>query len=117
MGSKIKVVVNTDWGGFGLSDKAIARYCELKGLSHEVREGGWGTLFHKVGDDDHWSPHELERHDPVLVQVVEELGEDASGRCSMLEVEEVDGDRYFIVEYDGVETVYTPINAPWIEAK
>lgn len=44
------------------------------------------------------------RHDPALVQVVEELGEEASGRYSKLEIEEIDDDdKYVIDEYDGLE--------------
>lgn len=48
------------------------------------------------------------RHDPILVQVVEELGDKASGEYARLRIYETDSDRYRIDEYDGAETVVTP---------
>ena len=50
--------------------------------------------------------HEIERNDPVLVQVVEELGEKSSGRHAELKVVEIPDDvKWKIEEYDGVEWV------------
>ncbi len=47
-----------------------------------------------------------ERHDPLLVQVVEELGDKASGKCAKLRVVEIpDGTDYEISEYDGNEHI------------
>jgi len=48
------------------------------------------------------------RHDPILVQVVEELGDEASGEYARLRIYETDSDRYRIDEYDGAESVITP---------
>lgn len=46
------------------------------------------------------------RTDPQLIQVIEELGEAASGDCAKLEVIEIpDGISYEIAEYDGMECV------------
>jgi len=48
----------------------------------------------------------MKRDDPVLVQVVEELGDAASGRHAKLKVVEVpDGIDYEIDEYDGIERI------------
>jgi hypothetical protein len=49
---------------------------------------------------------ELERDDPALVQMVEELGDKANGDCADLTVVEVpDGIQWDIHEYDGMEHV------------
>lgn len=91
----IKVVYNACHGGFGLSKKAL-------------------TL---LGLDDEWSARELKRHDPDLVYVVETLGsEAASGKYADLQIEVVE-DLYWIDEYDGAETVWTPDTIPWVNAK
>jgi hypothetical protein len=83
-----KVVINSCYGGFGLSDKAKMRLKEL-GLEFD-----WEC--------------DIPRHHPLLVQVVEELGEKASGTYSKLEVVEIDSNMYRITEYDGFEGVKTP---------
>jgi hypothetical protein len=47
-----------------------------------------------------------DRADPKLIQVVEELGEEASGACAKLKIVEIpDGIDYEIDEYDGLESV------------
>ena len=52
------------------------------------------------------SLHEIERNDPVLVQVVEELGDKANGNYAELKVVEIPDDvEYFIEEYDGLEHI------------
>ena len=93
-----KIVYNACYGGFGLSDKAINRYWELKG------EKG----------PEYWYTGDLERDDPILVQVVEELGEEANGMFAALQIEELEvGTRYRIDEYDGYESVETESDYSW----
>jgi hypothetical protein len=86
-----KVVYNACYGGFGLSNAAIARGREVSG-------------------DPLWERSaEAHRSDPVLVQVVAEMGVSANGRFAMLKTEDVaPGTRYRIIEYDGKEWVETP---------
>lgn len=106
-----KVVVNACYGGFGLSHDAIMRYSELAGLNLvRVRDGYLITdayYIDGVRDDDHlWYCHDLERTDPYLVQVVEELGELADGEFASLRIADVpDGVSWYIDDYDGIETV------------
>lgn len=46
------------------------------------------------------------REDPLLIQVIEELWEEASGRCGSLEIVEIPDDvEYTIEEYDGLEHI------------
>lgn len=57
---------------------------------------------------------DFERHDPALVQVVEELGAEANGRYANLAIYELpDGARYRIDEYDGSESVMEPDDYEW----
>ena len=106
-----KIVINSDYGGFGLSDAAMERYGELKGLSF-VRQGSaniWsGADFYVdvVSDETYFSSREIERDDKALVQVVEELGEDVNGFAAKLKVVEIPDDvDWQIDEYDGSEWV------------
>ena len=95
-----KIVYNGSYGGFGLSDKAVARYWELKGLPVH----------------DAFTRYDLEddRADPILVQVVEELGEEANGLYANLVIIDLPkGTLYRIDEYDGMESVMTQDDYDW----
>lgn len=92
-----KIVYNGCYGGFGLSDEAKARYAELTGC------------------DPDFYDRDLSRHDATLVQVVEELGDAASGFCGQLMIEEIEGSMYRIDEYDGYESVETPDAIDWVQ--
>lgn len=49
---------------------------------------------------------DVERHDPRVIQVIEEMGDKASGACADLKVVEIpDGTDYEISEYDGNEHI------------
>jgi len=60
-----------------------------------------------------WHYNDVDRHDPVLVQVVEELGDKANANYAKLRIDEVDG-HYRIDEYDGNEKVMTSGSYDWI---
>jgi hypothetical protein len=93
----MKVVINTCYGGFNLSNEARERYVELSGSR-----------------PDHW--YDMKRTDPYLVQVVEELGPAADGPNAELKVVNVEGCRWFrIKEYDGYEKIERKdIDDDWI---
>ena len=99
MSKTYKVVYNTCFGGFGLSRKAIARLTEL------------GVVYESEYDYSYY----MKRHDPLLVQVVEELGDGAGAEYSKLMAEEISSPLYIIQEYDGSETVMTPEDIEWIK--
>lgn len=85
-----KIVINANYGGFFLSDEALARIRELKGYTSE-------SEFRK---------EELRRDDRDLVTAVEEMQEKAGGNWSELKVVEVPDDvEWEIHEYDGWEWV------------
>lgn len=107
----MKVVINNDYGGFGLSDEAFERYLELKGIEFaRVSDKFESTHYYKAGhideDDYYLSPYDIERTDPFLIQVVEELKEKTNSPYSTLKVIEIPDDiEWEINEYDGNEWV------------
>ena len=93
-----KIVINSCFGGFGLSQEAIDMYLKLKGLT----------------DTENFLDWTIERDDPVLVEVVEKLGEKADTRYSDLVVVELpEGTLYRIDEYDGYESIETRDDIDW----
>ena len=131
----MKVILNKCYGGFGVSDAAYRLYAEKKGMdlfayafedfsaSRYMRVDkpcgdksklnyftvDFGKHVGKDGLD--WSKalylNDRNREDPVLVEVVEELGHDADGRYAHLVVVDIpDGMDYVIDEYDGIETLH-----------
>lgn len=105
----MKVVINRDWGGFSLSEKAIRRLFELKGWNCvEKKSSSDLTLFYKdsISDDNFFDEQDLERNDPELVQVVKELGKEANGFCASLKIVNIPKDvQWHISGYDGLEHV------------
>lgn len=108
-----KIVYNACYGGFGLSDEAVSLYLDLKGMVYTKVKGRYATQFQVEGDPEFYQ-HGIKRSDPILVQVVEILGDKASGEYGELRLQEVaDGTPYRISEYDGKETVETLDNIDW----
>ena len=105
----MKVVINRCYGGFSLSDEAIELYLNKKGWKFTKEKGEYFSLCgydYIIEGQEHWYDRDIERHDPILVQVVEELGKDASGRCADLRVVDIPDDvEWEIEEYDGNEWV------------
>ena len=127
----MEVVINSCFGGFSLSHKAIMRYAELKGfklypwldditknvykvttveeyLAKEVR----GCLHYSKSNDiekhdsTYFSDRSIPRDDVHLVQIVKELGKKVNGACTNLTVVEIPDDvTYEIAEYDGNEHI------------
>lgn len=91
-----KVVYNACFGGFGLSEVA----------QDWMREHGHPEYAERYP--------KIERHNPLLVQCVEELGALVNTEYSDLCVEYIEGNKYWIEYYDGLETVHTPENTGWI---
>ncbi len=106
-----KVVYNDKHGGFSVSKKCIERMVELK--SEEARK----ALEHSPPAElfDVFYISNVPRHCPIFVRVVEELGPEASGHFAKLEIAEIEGNKYYIDEYDGMETVMTPDDIEWVE--
>jgi hypothetical protein len=90
-----KIVINSCFGGFGLSDRGFMRYSEIKGINIEYEDRYFALDY--LRDN---------RADPALVQTVEELGKLANTAYSYLTVIEIPDDvEWHIAEYDGLEHV------------
>ena len=113
----MKIVINRDFGGFGLSDEAIRMYLTKIGANweEEVRQPSGMTLFwlDKANDELFWE-NDLKRNDPVLVEIVEALtSEKASGRFASLKVVEIPENVIWeIKENDGMEWI-SEVHRTW----
>ncbi len=84
-----KIVINEDFGGFGLSDKAWKLYCENTGKDPENDWAG-----------------EIPRDDPILVEIVETLGKESWDEYASLKIVEIPEDvNWILQEYDGNEWI------------
>lgn len=131
----MRIVINTCYGGFGLSLPALQAYANRKGLtlyfyrqtkyehSHGVAEyqriseneqslfahahkTDHGADFSKCDADDCYYYPDIPRDDPDLIAVVEAMGKSADGECAKLKIVEIpDGVEFGIDEYDGIEHV------------
>lgn len=85
----MKIVINRRYGGFGLSEKAEKAYCREKGI-----------------DPVNFAHWEINRNDPVLIELVEKMGKDAAGNHADLKVVDIPDDVDWVIdEYDGMEWV------------
>lgn len=106
----MKIVINSDFGGFGLSNEAIREYALRKGytLVEEVSEQFAHTNFYKgeVSDENFFFESDIPRNDELLVEIVQQMGAAANGRFSSLKIVEIPDDvNWYIAEYDGREHV------------
>lgn len=109
-----KVVYNACYGGFSLSDEAIEMYLNLKGLKYNKIQERWGSRYVLDGFKDFYDRRDIERHDPVLVEVLEKLGDRANGECAKLKIEDVaSGLLYRITSHDGYESVDIKYDSDW----
>lgn len=133
-----KVILNKCFGGFDVSKEAYMLYAKKKGLTLYLYESEFINrkfIYKKVNDDNSTFRHyfikdmgdnveisnedyekyclylkDEHREDPILIEVVEELGEKASGRFGNLKVVEIPDDlEYVIDEYDGIETLHQKV--------
>lgn len=116
----MKIVINREIGGFGLSNKAFERLIELgmtltllnnerqcidpnadiyksndRDLSEELEDKFRYNFVHDFGENVIKI-----RSDPLVIRVVEELGPDAADDCTLKIVEIPDGVDVFISEDD-----------------
>ena len=108
-----KIVINRCWGGFSLSRKAMLRLREL-GDKTALEETDFGEVWkgdpnHEVRKEQAWSGfcRDIPRNDPLLIQVIEEMGVNAaSAQLAKLAIVKIpDGVEWVIDEYDGMEQV------------
>jgi hypothetical protein len=108
--SYMKIVINKCYGGFGLSEEAVLLYAKKKGLNLIVQRDKGLKINHyyinEKKDGNYFSERDIQRNDPILIEVVNELGEKADGFCSELKIVEIPDDvEWIIEEYDGKEWI------------
>jgi hypothetical protein len=110
----MKVVINQDFGGFGLSNLAFEKLLQRKGIAFEKSkssEFGMSHYFragHLNEDDFYLSEYDFyeSRNDADLIAVVEELKTLANSQFSSLKIIEIPDDiEWEVHEYDGREHV------------
>ena len=124
----MKIVIHETHGGFGLSDAAVLRYCELKGMPCWVEERSFGNTFWLVPPEEYEQyrvdleqnfynlpidqrkevnrkynentvyARDIPRDDPTLIQVLEELGVTANGEFAKLRIVEIPEDVEWEIE-------------------
>ena len=88
MDDKIEIMFNSCHGGFGFSDAAMNAYRQTKELE---------------------DAEPVSRHDPLMVQIVKDMGFEANGRHSFICIRSIPAkfeNYYEIIEYDGMESVH-----------
>jgi hypothetical protein len=130
----MKVILNKCYGGFGISREGYELYCMKKGLTPNFYINDVPNYLIKKKDCDNlsfycflkdygdriletevdWKTHlylnTSYRDDPILIEVVEELGEKASGRFANLEVVDIPDDMDYVIDnYDGIETLHANV--------
>lgn len=91
-----KIVYNNTYGGFILSEEAI-----------KWLQNNYNLSLNEIDN--------LPRHDERLVKCIETLGKKASKKWSRIVIGEIEGNNYYIKEYDGLETIIEPKDIKWIE--
>jgi hypothetical protein len=109
----MKIAINVDFGGFGLSDEAFEALLKRKSIEFEKAESKFGCADYyakgHAGDDEYFiSQYEYyePRNDPDLIAVIEEFGDKAHGWAASLKIVEIPDDvEWQIEEYDGREHI------------
>jgi hypothetical protein len=125
----MKIVINTCYGGFDLSEEAQDLYYTKKGITFYKHNDHVITLYYKVPKEEfeakkekgwpnmtmeeknevnslYLSQYKIERIDPTLIEVVEELGSRANGEYCELKIVDVPDDvDWQLEEYDGKEWI------------
>jgi hypothetical protein len=97
-----EIVLNRHYGGFGLSEEAVNRLLELGYKISEVTQSKIDA--YGLEQREYWVGESISRLDPLLIQVVRELGPAASADNASLEVSEVTV-FYDLISNDGIESV------------
>jgi len=111
----MKIVINSCYGGFGLSHEGIMRYAELAGITLYV-EGDPRDMLHyytipkeertETNSGYFYIGYDFNRADEHLVQVVEKFGRKSFGPHASLSIVEIPDDvDWQVEEYDGIEHV------------
>lgn len=93
----IKVAINTSDIGISLSLEGLARFIEICPNHPCILDI----------DDLEIDIDAIDRHDPVLIQVIEELGEKANGDFTNFKIIKLEDSEYEIISRDNSEKIIT----------
>ncbi|MCJ7636436.1 MAG: hypothetical protein MUO21_03015 [Nitrososphaeraceae archaeon] len=111
IGKKCYFYERTKWAhennGVEEYTKISPKKAEDSFIAYSVTED-LGKKIEKLPNDERlWYDGNLERTDPILIQVINEMGEKADDRFAKLEIVEIpDGVEWQIDEYDGYESIH-----------
>jgi hypothetical protein len=90
-----------------LSDWAIETYADRKSIKLKKEKTKFGiTLYTNADTNEDFESRDIERNDPVLVKVVEELGSKSFGFAANLKIVEIPDDvNWEVIENDGLEYI------------
>jgi len=105
--NKMKLLINVCYGGFGISNEAIELWAKKKNIALTKRTTEYGDYDYYTDGDEIISGCFIDRDDPALIEVFEELGSArTSGDHSDLTLVELpDNCKYDLTEYDGWESI------------
>lgn len=114
----MKVLINSCYGGFGYSAKAIKMYLDAKGMKYTGElVDSYSSVTLENGNK--FSSYDIDHNDPTIIQIFEEIGsQECSGDHSQLQCVDIpDGCQYQITEYDGWESIDYWLEATFDEVK
>jgi hypothetical protein len=100
----IKVAICDSYGAYGLSDKAINLYIDRKGY-HNNHNTAWDCNCSCGKCLTGYRGNRIARDDPLLIQIIKELGSEANTEYCRLKIVVAVKDFYSISSYDGLETL------------
>jgi hypothetical protein len=111
-----KIVINTTPGGFILNEKGISEFLNRKGVSFVIEHGKHEITSFLVGEKQElFSSHDIDRSDPVLVEMVETFGDDIVdvNYCHLKVVEIPDGVKWVVIEEEWGEEYVAEQHRTW----
>ncbi len=118
----MKVAINQCYGGFSISYRALDEILTRKGIKFDRVHFGNGRHFSYYTQgcehtDANYIRHNhlllgADRTDPILIEVIEELGEDANGHLAHIVIMDIpDSTEWHIVNDDGMEHVVAGVKS------
>lgn len=100
-----QIIINKCYGGFNLSPKAFKLYAERKFNWTNTKYNDWS--IENLDTKECITNSDINRTDPILIEIVQELEDNANGECARLIIDTIPitAIMYRINEYDGYEDV------------
>lgn len=103
-----KIILNGCFGGYHWSTQGIEEVLKRKGATDITVDSGLCAEVHGTLNGEKVDVYNLDREDPVAIQVLEDMGSKfCSSDFSKLYIEEYDADDFIpsVDDYDGMESL------------